>query len=116
MPTFFLTLLLAVYQLKPDLSLKFNDISITRSLALAKMFGVILDLPFKLEGRISLLQVEFRNKIVVAKMEKILLDNDSSKEPAIRYLKGHYNRHTAYWDAKAEMLGGLVELTGVIPK
>lgn len=115
MPTVFLALLLAIYPPKPDLSLKFKDISITRAMSLAKTFGMSVELPIKLEGRIGLLVIELRGKLVQMKLERVMLDNDASKEPAIRNATAIYSRTTQVWLIRAEALGGVIELEGKLP-
>ena len=115
MQTALLVILLAIHPPKPDLSLKFKDISITRAMSLAKTFGMSVDLPFKLEGRIGLLVIELRGKLVQMKLERVMLDNDTSKEPAIRNATAIYNRTTQAWMIRAEALGGVIELEGKLP-
>lgn len=115
-PKLLLAVLLFAYPVKPDMSLKFKDISVSRAMSLAKTFGVDAELPFKVEGRIGLLAIEFRGKLVQMKLERVTLDNDSTKEPMIRQATAAYNRTTKEWNVRAEALGGLIEVEGVMPK
>lgn len=115
-PKLLIAVLLFAYPVKPDMSLKFKDISVSRALSLAKTFGVDAELPIKLEGRIGLLAIEFRGKLVQMRLERVALDNDPVKEPAIRQATATFNRTTKEWNVRAEALGGLIEVTGVMPK
>jgi hypothetical protein len=102
---------LTIFPPKPDLALRFKDISITQALGAAKLVGIKLELPFKVEGRVGLLLVELRGKVVTLQVEGIRIEGDY-----IRWVRGSYNRRNEQWALKAEALGGLIELEGVIPK
>jgi hypothetical protein len=111
MQTILVAVALTIFPPKPDLTLRFNDISITQAIGSAKLVGIKLDLPFKIEGRVGLLVVELRGKVVMVRAERISVAGDY-----VRWVRGYYNRRTEQWALKAEALGGLIELEGVIPK
>jgi hypothetical protein len=73
--------------------------------------GLNIELPIRLEGRIGQLLIEFRGNIVTLHANKFYIQGDP-----IRTIKAYYNRRTEYWYIKAEALGGIIELDGVIPK
>lgn len=113
-----LLIVLAVWPVKPDTALRFNNISITQALSAARMMGVKLELPeiygkpIQLQGRIIKLSVELRGNIVYAEANGFNLSEPG--EPWIRWVKIWYNRKTDAWSFKAEMFGGFVEGAGVI--
>lgn len=110
----FVTFLLASYSPTPDLAVKFNDISITRTLGLAKTLGFDLDLAKyglqPIEGRIGFLRVEMRQHVVV-----IIANNINIKGDPIESVAAFYNRKTKWWSIKARALGGIIEVEGVLP-
>jgi hypothetical protein len=113
LPSAFLAILLAVYPIKADMTLRFQDISIMQSLAAARLVGFEADIPSFVppEGRIGALLIEVRGNIVNINASKLYIQGDP-----IRSLKAFYNRKTDYWYVKAEALGGIIELDGIIPK
>lgn len=118
MANVFLLILLLAYPVRPDTSFKFNNISISQALSAARAMGVKLELPdiggksVKIEGRIVKLTVEIRGQIVYVHANGFNLSEPG--EPWIRWLKLYYNRKTDQWYAQSEMLGGLVEASGVV--
>lgn len=111
LPTTFLTLFLAVHPVKADMTLRFQDISIAQAMSAARLVGLKTELPVPLEGRIGMLLIELRGNLVSVNANKLYIQGDP-----IRSIKAYYNRRTEYWHAKAEALGGIIELDGVLPK
>jgi len=114
-----LGLLLSHYPVKPDLSANFTGIMVPRAINMAKLLGISIELPSwvgKLEWRIGKLRIELRGKIVYASLEALQTHTDSAKDEPIRWIKLYLNRHTGAFYAKSEMLGGIVEAEGVLPK
>ncbi len=111
-PTLALSLIFMLCEPRP-LTLKFSDISITKAISTAKLAGIKAELPFKLEGRVGSLRVEIRDHIIIARVERVTVDNDSTKEALVRAMTLHYNRKTGYMSIHSLMLGGLVEITGI---
>lgn len=111
MPTIALLCFMAVWSPKPDLTLRFKDISITRALSSAKLVGIKLELPIKIEGRIGQLLIEVRGQWVFMRADAISIVGDP-----VRWVAAVYHRKTEAWWVKAEALGGIIEVNGVIPK
>jgi hypothetical protein len=112
LPTTFLTIILAVYPVKADMTMRFQDISISQALAAARLVGFKPDgVIIPPEGRIGLLLIEFRGNLVTINASNLNIQRDP-----IRWIKAVYNRKTEYWSLKAEALGGIIELDGVMPK
>ena len=104
-------LLVTVFPPKPDMTMRFQDISITQALGAARMVGLKTDFPISLEGRLGLLLIEVRGNIVTLQASKISIQGDP-----IRSVKAVYHRRTEEYSIRAEALGGLIELAGVMPK
>jgi DhnA family fructose-bisphosphate aldolase class Ia len=110
-----LLLLVFVYPPKAELSAKFKDISIMQALRLAKTFGADLDVPIKLEGRIKTFNIEVRTHTITVYAGGFNTVNDYTREP-VQWIRVLYGRKTREYHLKAEALGGLIEVTGVVPK
>jgi hypothetical protein len=107
-----LAIIFTVFPSKPDMTLKFQDISIIQAWSAAKLAGFKNDLQlFPAEGRIGLLLIEVRGNIVTAKASRFYIKGDP-----VRWVTIMYNRKTEFWYMKAEALGGIIEVEGVFPK
>ncbi len=104
-------LLVSVFPPKPDMTLRFQDISMTQALGAARLVGLKADLPIPLEGRVGFLLIEVRGNIVTLHASRILMQGDP-----IRSINAVYHRRKEEYYVRAEALGGLIELHGVIPK
>jgi hypothetical protein len=113
MISLFFSLLFLIYPIKPDMSLKFKDISIFQSLNAMRLVGVKTDfIPvIPKEGRIGSIVIEIRGNLVTINANKFYIKGDP-----IVYLKAFYNRKTEYWYLKTEALGGIIEIEGIMPK
>jgi hypothetical protein len=108
----FLILLLTVFPPKADLTMRFTDISIAKTISLAKTMGIKIDFPYlPKEGIIGSLVIEFHGNIVVANANKFYIAGDP-----ITKVKVYYHRKSEYWHIKLHALGGIIEIEGVIPK
>jgi len=118
-----LGLALGIYPAKPDMSMNFTGIMVPRALALAKTFGIKIEppmlggKPIDVSGcRITKLRIEMRGRLVLATINGFQTHQDSAKEELLRTATMWVNRHSGDFHVKAEALGGLIELTGVLPK
>ncbi len=114
MATMFLAMLLTIYPPKPDLAVKFTDISISRTLSLAKTFGIDIDLSKygikPIEGRIGFIRIELRGNLVFVTIKNVTIKGDP-----IESVVALYHRKTSWWSVKAIALGGVIELEGIVP-
>jgi hypothetical protein len=111
-PSFALALIFAILPPRP-MALQFKNISLTAALNAAKLGGMKLELPFKVEGRVTSMRVEIRDHVTIARIQGVTLGNDSTQPPVIQSLTVHFNRKTGYGIMQGHMLGGIVEATGV---
>lgn len=112
----FIVLFLCISPLKPDLTFRFKDISISQALATFKRYGGSnLELPFEVEGRIKMLVVEMRDFYLTVKATGIQTHNDAAKPQPVETVLIIYQKKTRDFYAKACALGGIVEITGVLP-
>lgn len=111
-PSFALALIFVLCPPKP-LALQFKNISLTAALNAAKLGGMKVELPFAVEGRVHFMRVEIRDHVTIARIQGVTLGNDSTQPPVIQLLTVHFNRKTGYGIMQGQMLGGVVEATGV---
>lgn len=115
--------LLVAFPPKPSTAMTWKEISLSGALGFAQlMAGVKLELrdlngaPLKITGRLQLLKVQKRNKIVTGTVEGMVIEGDPLKgipPTVITDALLFYNLHTGAYYLKAKALGGIVELEGV---
>lgn len=116
MSQFALALLLFLYPIQPELSIKFKDISVKASLAAIQEVYPKLDVIPKVEGRVGNLTILKRGNLVVARVKHIMLHNDAAKPQPLESFTVHYNIHTGRYWIHAIALGGIFDLDGELPK
>lgn len=112
-----LSVITLVFPVKPDLTLKLTDISITKTIELAKALGYDIRPPRiansapPFAGRIGRATLELRGNIIKVDVRAINMPNDTITSATI-----WYNSRKEFYSAKIFALGGLIEVDGSIPK
>lgn len=69
---------LVIYPPKPNMTLKFRDISLTQTLALAKLYGFKNETNFLPKGKIGFLLIEVRTNIITVQAKSFYIQGDNN--------------------------------------